>query len=405
MANNLRSSSSEPTSVDTAASAACTRSGAFGLLLTVTLSLLVPYWVERRNEDALGKYISDRANLANQIERLDEDLLWKEYNASNKAAESMSIAELMKVSVEGPKSVLEVGAQTKASSTTKAGVQRFDPSRPTTPRPPTGLTVSSPPAKLDVLLPIVDLLNQLNDPELLNRVRKVSSNSFEFSIIRWATKRGNLMYENMVRTMPTNICFSGWYWEIPYKEQKVKDFVPALDKDALLNCLTLRDVRELAEFELPTFSNPIQLKGSIHREVDVNPSSLMPRDLYMASVLVQLLLFFVIVHFGAFAGEAVSSEGFPVQGTLFSAFYGSRGTLLVFLLALWSPLFASVAMAIASRKWSLVPYSVLIGCAILFAHLRLQSKSYFRTLNPRLVNTLFSKAVAAVREHPTNVES
>ena len=381
MTNGLTNNSSEPTKVDTAASESCTRSGVFALLLTVTLSLLVPYWVERRNEDALGKYISDRVNLANQIERLDEDLLWKEYKASNKAAESMSIAELMKVSVEGPKSVPEVGAQTKASSTTKAGVQRFDPSRPTTPRPPTGLTVSSPPAKLEVLLPIVDLLNQLNDPELLNRVRKVSSNSFEFSIIRWATKRGNLMYENMVRTMPTNNCFSGWYWEIPYKEQKVKDFVPALDKDALLNCLTLRDVRELAQFELPTFSNPIQLKGSIHREVDVNPSSLMPRDLYTASVLLQLLLFFVIVHFAAFAREAVSSAKFPVQGTLFSAFYGSRGTLLVFLFALWSPLCASLTVVVASRSWSLIPYSVLIGCAVSFTYLVLQRKSFFGALN------------------------
>ncbi len=101
----------------------------------------------------------------------------------------------------------------------------------------------------------------------------------------------------------------------------------------------------------------------------------------------------------AFAGEAVSSAGFPVQGTLFSAFSGSRGTLLVFLLALWSPLFASVAVAVTARKWSLVPYSVLIGCAILFAHLRLQRKSYFRALNPRLINALFSKSGVNDEDH------
>ena len=150
----------------------------------------------------------------------------------------------------------------------------------------------------------------------------------------------------------------------------------SLDKDALLNCLTLRDVRELAQLELPTFSNPIQLRESIHREVDVNPSSLMPRDLYTASVLVQLLLFFVVVHFGAFAREAVSSAKFPVHGTVFNAFYGSRGTLLVFLFALWSPLCASLAVMVASRSWSLIPYFVLIGCAVSFAYLVLQRKSF-----------------------------
>jgi hypothetical protein len=207
---------------------------------------------------------------------------------------------------------------------------------------------------------------------------------FEFSIIRWATKRDNLIYENMLRSMFGTMCFSG-QWEIPYKEQKVEHFVPALDKDALLNCLTLRDVRELAQFEIPTFSNPMQFQGSVHRGVEVNPSSLMPKDLYMASVLAQLLLFFAIVHFGAFAREAVSSVGFPVQGTLFSAFSGSRGTLLVFLLALWSPVCVSLAVAVASRKWSLIPYSVLIGCATLFAYLVLQRKSFFSALNPRLV--------------------
>jgi hypothetical protein len=196
--------------------------------------------------------------------------------------------------------------------------------------------------------------------------------------------------------MAATNCFTKQYWEIRDNEQKSGHFVPTLDKDALLNCLTLRDVRELAQFELPTFSNPIQSEGRIQREVDISPSSLMPRDLYIASVLAQLLLFFVIVHFGAFAREAVSSAGFPVQGTLFSAFSGSRGTLLVFLLAVWSPLFVSVAVAVTARKWSLVPYSVLIGCAILFAHLGLQHKSYFRALNPRLIiNALFRKGKGA----------
>ena len=377
-------SSTEPTSLDTAASAACTRSGVFALLLTVTLSLLIPYWMDRRNEEALGNYISHRQNLANRIETLDENPIWKEYKAFNGTADSMSISELMKVSGTWTSRIPEAKAQMKVSSVPKPREERSDPSRPAPPLPPTGLSASTSGPNLDTLfLPIADSLNQLNDPDLLNRSRKVS-NFFEFSIIHWVTKRASLMYENMLGTM----CFSGRYWETPYKEQKVEHFVPAVDKDALLNCLTLRDVRELAQLELPTFSNPMQLKGSIHREVEVNPNSLMPRDLYMASVLVQLLLFFVIVHFGAFAREAVSSAGFPVQGTLFSAFSGSGGTLLVLLLAIWSPLCVSLAISVASRRWSLIPYTVLIGCAILFAYLVLQRKSYFGALNPRLIRKI-----------------
>jgi hypothetical protein len=388
MADALRNSSSEPTSVDTAASAACTRSGAFGLLLTVALSLLIPYWMQRRNEVALGNYIAYRANLANQIETLDDNPPWKEYKDSNKTAESLSIAELMKVSVESPKIVPEIKAQTNTSSAAAQPKIQHDPNR-WTPSPPADLSVHMT-AKLDVMIPIADSLNRLNDSDLLSRSRVVS-NFFEFSIVRWVNKRSNLIYENMTAT---NCCTKQQHWEIWDNTQQSAHFVPELDKDALLNCLALRDVRVLAQFELPTFSNPVQSEGRIEREVDINPSSLMPRGLYISSVLVQLLLFFVIVHFGAFAGEAVSSAGFPVQGTLFSAFSGSRGTLLVFLLALWSPLFASMAVAVTARKWSLVPYSLLIGCAILFAHLRLQRKSYFRALNPRLINALVSKAVS-----------
>ncbi len=383
LVNAQSAASTEPTKVDTAASESCTRSGVFALLLTVSLSLLIPYWAERRNEEALGKYISFRQSLANGIEMLDENPIWKDYKAFDKAAESKSISELKKVS----KGAWKAKTQTKAPPVAKPRIQRPDPSRPTRPSPPSGLSVTTSGPDLDTMFqPITDLLNHLNDPELLNRSRKVS-NFFEFSIVRWASKREQLMYKNMLGTMetPAGICFSGPYWEIPYKEQRVEHFVPALDRDALLNCLTPLDVRVLAQFELPTFSNPMQFKGSIYREVETNPNSLIPRDLYVASALAQLLLFFVIVHFGAFAREAVSSAGFPVQGTLFSAFSGSSGTLLVFFFALWSPLCVSLAVVFASRRWSLIPYTLLIGCASLFAYRVLQSKSFFDNLNPHLI--------------------
>jgi hypothetical protein len=164
--------------------------------------------------------------------------------------------------------------------------------------------------------------------------------------------------------------------EIPHKAQKSDNFIPTLDREALLRCMTLRDVRELAQFELPTISNPAQLGGRIKREIEITPGSL-PRGPYMASVVVPVLLFFVMMYFGAFAREAVSSATFPAQGTLFSAFSRSRWTLIVFFLALWSPLIASLGVAAASRKWTLVACSLSICYAVLSAHLVLHRKSFW----------------------------
>lgn len=127
MQNGSVNNSGEPTKVDTTASAACTQSGAFALLLTVTLSLLIPYWMERRNEVALGRYVSYRGNLANQIEALDDNPIWQKYKASNKAAESMSIAELMEISIKEPKTVSEAKTQPKSPPVTKNSAQHSEP--------------------------------------------------------------------------------------------------------------------------------------------------------------------------------------------------------------------------------------------------------------------------------------
>jgi len=185
------------------------------------------------------------------------------------------------------------------------------------------------------------------------------------------------MYQNAV----ANSCTTREL-ELPTKAKKSDHFVPALDKEALLKCLTLRDVRELAHFELPTFSNPTLVGEQLARKIELPPGSL-PGDLYAASLVVQLLLFFATIHFGAFAREAISSATFPAQGTLFGAFSRGWWSVLVLFLALWSPLLASLGVAVASRRWSLAACSALIGCAVLFAHLALQRKSYFGACDPR----------------------
>jgi hypothetical protein len=219
----------------------------------------------------------------------------------------------------------------------------------------------------------VDLLSKLNEPELLTRSRE-AERFFDFSIARWANKRNDLVYRNAI----LHSCINREL-EVPHKGLKSDYFVPALESEALLKCLTLHDLRELAHLELPTIASPVQ---SGERETEIIPGSL-PRDPYMASVLAQVLLLFVIVYFAAFAREAVLSTAFPAQGTLFGALSKSRWTLLVFLFALWSPLVASLVVTVTSRKWPIVVLSVLIFCAVLSLQRVLMQKSYFRALDPR----------------------
>jgi hypothetical protein len=224
------------------------------------------------------------------------------------------------------------------------------------------------------------------------------SNYFDFSIVRWGNKRNVLMYRNAVRhscTVPQLEVPT-----LPAGAPKPEFFVPLLDRDALLKCLTLQDARELATFELPTFGNPLQLDDRIvSKQVDLKPGSL-PGDLYPASVVVQIFLFFVIVYFGAFAREAASSAEFPAAGTLFGAFSRSRGTLLFMLLALWTPLLSSVAMSVVSRKGLLIICNTPILFVILSLHLVFQRKAYFDSLRPRVLLTSVAEWHAS-RKAPT----
>lgn len=74
----------EKTSAD-----ACSRSGAFALLLSGVLLLLIPYWLDRPNEIALGKYLTSRLNLAIDLQRLDDDPAWQKYQESRNVSTTL----------------------------------------------------------------------------------------------------------------------------------------------------------------------------------------------------------------------------------------------------------------------------------------------------------------------------
>jgi hypothetical protein len=148
-----------------------------------------------------------------------------------------------------------------------------------------------------------------------------------------------------------------------------------------MNCIRARDLPELAQYELPQMSNPFQLGNRVGRDVDVSPGSF-PKDPYAASVVAEVLLFFVLVYFSAFTREAVSAEAFPKEGTLFGAFSTTRWMLTVFGLAIWTPFLACCAVAFTSRKPLLGLGTVLVLFATVTVQRSLARKSFFKSVNP-----------------------
>jgi hypothetical protein len=360
---------SEPTTVDTAASAACTRAGSFALLLSALLALLIPYWTGRYNEVAVGQYLVDRSELAIKVDGLDDDPWWQLYKGSTVGAESKSIAELREASATKsiPGNLPPTTPQVVHKSAEPAGGV---PSAPGI----VSITITST-QKLDRVSDIAGFLEKLNDSNMLTRSRQVS-HFFDVAIVRWIEKRNNLLYKNAVN----HACFSG-DMTAPSSGQKSKYFVPAVSTEALMKCLTLDDVQQLARFELPTLSSPMQNGEFPRREIDV-ALGVIPHDLFWASIMSQVLLVFVIVYFGAFTREAVSSANFPVPGTLFGAFSRSRQTLLMLLVVLLVPVIASLGVAIVSGQWVLGVLTILVTCAVVSVYLVLHAKSYFGVIDP-----------------------
>jgi len=411
----------EPAGVDRASSDACTRSGGFALLLSIALLLLIPYWSDRPKMEALGLYLTSRFNLMVDLQSLDDEPFWQEHPDAYAKAESMSIEQLTEssdsifTSVEEtsktkPKNVapqmgkavsgepLLPGASAKGPSSKKSKISSSNgtskdasntlsptPSqmvgtKTAPPLPPTNVRAEAVGGEGNELYDIprvVDVLKKLNNSEMLSRSLQ-TSNYIDASIVRWVTKRNSLVYRNLaVGKCVTN------HLEVPYAGKPSLYYVPALYPDAMLKCLTLKDVKELADFESPTaVYNPPQLGEHISGQVDINPGSL-PRDPFLASILVQALLFFVITYFGVFARECTSMSNFPSPGTLFGAFSKTRAGLLIFLLAMWSPFGASFGVAVTAHKWPMYLCTCLVLYAVLSVHIVLQKRSYWALLMNR----------------------
>lgn len=384
MTNNLEANSSKLTRVDIAASEACTRSGIIALLLSVALLLLIPYWIHRPAVVALGHYVESRINLAINVDQLGDDPFWLHYVASHPEAESVPISQLLKVRVDMSSiSDVEVGKaspRTPPSAKTSHGHGSNPKPEHLVPPPPTNLSVT---VKTEVaeIHSIANSLAELDESDVLTEARHYS-NYFNISVLKWSLKR----YDLLIQRVNTEGCYKGELVR-PYKLHESPYFIPAINNEAILNCFTLHDVRTLAQFQLPQISNPTQLGGDIGQRVELTTGSL-PRDPFLASLAAQVILFFVMVYFAAFLSEAALSPDFPVQGTVFGAFSKSQWSLFVFLLALWGPLLASLAVAFYSLNWELMACSVAIFFAVRPAYRALRRKSYFDPLFEALAKKL-----------------
>jgi hypothetical protein len=383
------------TKFDAAVSDACSRSGAFALLLSLALLSVIPYWWERQDNIALGRYVTSRLTLGTAIDLFDEDVYWQEYKSSNENAESKPISELAQARVEvGTAEASKPAPRPKAGKRQKITQRSTAP--PSAPAPPTGLRASVT-ATIDEMRQIADSLSTLDDSDVLTRSRAVSV-FYNVGIYRWVWKRNTLLNRNIY----------GHHCE-PKATQTQESthpetYVPAVGRDILLECLTLQDVRELADFELPRIPDTTRFGVRGEKEVDVSPGSF-PRDLYLASLFVQVVVLFVIIYFNAFAREAVSSSSFPARGTLFGAFSRSRWTLAVFALILWVPFLASAAVATLSREWPLAICAALIGCVVVSTNLLLQRRKYWGTRSFRfLAPNTRSKGDGTSAHQPTKTE-
>jgi hypothetical protein len=358
----------EASKTDTAASDACTKSGAFALALTVVLAILAASWANKPVEDALAKYILYRDELSSGVQRLLSDPLWARYQTVHSLTDSTTLANL-------PTMNDLFSVQNLPVSTPPAPPNAPIPQhkRPTTiPEPfvlhaPTGFYVTRVYGLSDAE-EITQALKALNDPLLLWRSRQYS-NYFDHSIARWDQRRSDLITNNE----HLRAC-KDQKGEMPSTKQEGPSI--KLDDNFMLGCLTVGDVGTLAQYEFPAITNPDQIGGHLSRDIDIVPGGI-PHDPFKASIVTEAALLLTLVYFWAYTNVTVASAGFPVAGTLFGAFSKSRFMRESLITAIWLPAVCSLFVAFESANGWLTSGCVLLSLVSLQISLTLHRSKKF----------------------------
>jgi hypothetical protein len=345
-----------PNDLETAASTACGRAGAFALLIALALASICPEWMRQRDLAALAEYMTWRVRLVLAIEYLDSDEIWQNYLEASPHAEHQTIKELRAANVEvRPESskgqVLSappVLPNTVAPATSEVGVSRLGA--------PTNLRISTNIAAIDY---IVEPLTKLNDASLLARSQK-ASNLAAISIARWITKRDQLQRRKDAVTIAASPTAHA---DPPAKlEDASKDQSSFEEASEVVGRLRMADIRTLSAYLAPIYDEPLRVAEIRSTPVDIAPGAL-PKSLFWATVSAQALLGFVIAYFTFFFREARQSSTFPSPGTLFGVFSRSRTSQVVFLAAVLAPALASVAVATFARDWFAAAATVMVVLA------------------------------------------
>jgi hypothetical protein len=229
MVVNTKESNSREPKADSPASAACTRSGAFSLGLSLALLCLIPYWQHRPAELALADYLDSRTVLTMNLDQLEQDPAWNYYKDTNQEAESIGLGRLPSLftfpppewrpssgsPLRKPPNNFGIGAdqngpmhQASASLVSRLGLAmpriygeqetaQVPPSNsPNAPPPPGGLSGSIV-GPIPELNGILLLTKKLNNPEA---VKKASNYSvfYSVSISRWVQKKRMLAWHDQL---------------------------------------------------------------------------------------------------------------------------------------------------------------------------------------------------------------
>jgi hypothetical protein len=396
MPQNSKRASVEEKNVDETTSTACTKSGTVAMALSVTLLCLIPYWQHRPADEALARYVTSRMLLDMNLGQLDHNPAWQYYKESHEDAESTSISRLP-ANFSYPPPQWKPRSNTSRSWTPEVGPARAISTRPVStlrvalafpklgvaheiaaqqpftnspnaPAPPTGVTATAV-GPLPELNEIAVLTKQLNDSkELVNASHY--SNYYLFSILRWVQKERMLAWNDQLQLRCAMKSI-----DLPATEGSPSEPDPAV----LFDCLSIRDWRELAAYEMPSAGSAEhnQIGDGIGKAVDIGVGAL-PHRGDLASFVAEAMLILTLLYFGAFVREAVHSVHFPAAATLFSAFSRTPSAKLAMLLALFFPLLSSAALAIVSKSWLLCVEGVLIGLITIWTFVGFQQKSYFR---------------------------
>lgn len=292
--------------IDDNCAKSCTRSGVAALLLSAFAISMLPVLDKSESLNALLGYISSRITLKEEITRLSSDRAWNRLIEADPSAKSWDLAKIISY-LEKPHA--EVSSATVSPTVSPDNVA---PGKPESrvPAAPTGLRVR---VAGEPVFRIKETLEELADLDFLRRARKYTYR-YDLSIYQWSLL--------LLR--------------------KVEEGTPTKSTTTPLSMLTLAQIEELANFNLPDISEVERLL----KEASIPlPSVGMAASLPAATLFIEVALLLLTSYWWIWYREARRSPNFPAPGTLFGVLASSIPSRAIFSLLILLPPIAAALVA------------------------------------------------------------